>query len=183
MDVERCDMEGLLVIRPAFFGDARGFFMETWQQRRYADAGLPETFVQDNVSFSRLDTLRGIHLQSPHPQGKLVSVLQGEVYDVAVDLRRGSPTFARWHGVSLSSDNHTQFYVPPGFGHAFVVRSETALFAYKCTELYHPVDELTIVWDDPDIGIRWPVEAPILSEKDRRGLRLRDVPPERWLPG
>lgn len=179
MNVIRCELDGLLAIEPNVFGDARGFFLETWNQRRYAEAGLAVHFVQDNLSFSRCGTLRGLHFQNPSPQGKLVSVLTGEVFDVAVDLRRSSPTFGRWHGITLSEENRRQFYVPPGFAHGFVVVSETALFHYKCTELYSPKDELTLRWDDPQIGIRWPIENPVLSAKDTAGRLLRDLPPER----
>jgi dTDP-4-dehydrorhamnose 3,5-epimerase len=182
MKITRCELEDLLVIEPRVFGDARGFFMETWNQRQYAAAGLEMTFVQDNLSFSRQSTLRGLHYQNPSPQGKLVSVLQGEVFDVAVDLRRSSPTFGRWHGLTLSSENKLQFYIPAGFAHGFLVLSGTAMFHYKCTEFYLPAGEMTIRWDDPDIGIRWPINRPTLSEKDARGLRLREVPAERLFP-
>lgn len=179
MKVTACDIAGLLVIEPKVFGDARGFFLETWNEQRYREAGLDARFVQDNLSLSRRGTLRGLHFQNPHAQGKLVSVIEGEVFDVAVDLRRSSPTFGRWHGVNLSGQNRLQFYVPPGFAHGFVVLSESALFAYKCTELYSPRDEVTLLWDDPDVGVRWPVSEPVLSEKDKKGLRLCELPPER----
>jgi dTDP-4-dehydrorhamnose 3,5-epimerase len=182
MNVLRCELEGLLIIEPKVFGDARGFFMETWNQRRYAEAGLTLEFVQDNLSLSRRGILRGLHFQNPGAQGKLVAVLQGEVFDVAVDIRRASATFGRWHGLVLSAENKRQFFVPPGFAHGFVVLSETALFAYKCTEYYSPQHELTIAWNDPDIAVRWPVETPLLSEKDSRGLRLRDAPADRLFP-
>jgi dTDP-4-dehydrorhamnose 3,5-epimerase len=182
MKLIRCQLEGLLIIEPKVFGDARGFFLETWNQHRYAEAGLGVAFVQDNVSLSRRGTLRGLHFQNPASQGKLVSVLDGEVFDVAVDLRRSSPTFGRWHGLTLSSTNKQQFFIPPGFAHGFVVLSEAALFHYKCTEFYAPASELTIRWNDPAIGIEWPIKAPTLSEKDARGLNLRDVPPERLFP-
>lgn len=179
MNVLRCEIPGLLVIEPKVFGDARGFFLETWNRRRYQEAGLDADFVQDNLSFSARNTLRGLHLQNPNPQGKLVQVLQGEVFDVAVDLRRSSKTFGKWQGVTLSGENKRQFYVPPGFGHGFAVLSETALFQYKCTAFYSPQDELSIRWDDPDIGIQWPIKTPLLSERDAKGLFLRQVPPER----
>jgi len=179
MNVIAVELRGLLIIEPKVFGDARGFFMETWNDRRYREAGLDARFVQDNLSFSRRGALRGLHFQNPAPQGKLVSVLEGEVFDVAVDLRRSSPTFGKWHGLTLSSENKRQFFVPPGFAHGFAVMSDKALFHYKCTELYSPGNELTIRWDDPDVGIRWPLQNPTLSEKDARGLRLRDVPEER----
>lgn len=169
----------LLLLEPRAFGDARGFFYECWNQRKYADAGLPSEFVQDNVSFSGRGILRGLHVQNPHSQGKLVQVLQGEVFDVAVDIRQHSPTFGRWHGITLSSENKHQFWIPPGFAHGFCVTSETALFHYKCTDYYSPADELTVLWNDPDIGIRWPTANPILSAKDEKGLPLKEVPPER----
>jgi dTDP-4-dehydrorhamnose 3,5-epimerase len=179
MKVVRCDIAGLLIVEPKVFGDARGFFMETWHEQRYREAGLDLHFVQDNLSSSRRGTLRGLHFQNPHSQGKLVSVIEGEVFDVAVDLRRSSPTFGRWHGVNLSAQNRLQFFVPPGFAHGFAVLSETALFAYKCTEFYSPNDELTLLWNDPDVGVRWPVSDPALSEKDKKGLRLRELPTDR----
>lgn len=179
MNVIAVELRGLLIIEPKVFGDTRGFFMETWNDQRYREAGLEARFVQDNLSFSRRGALRGLHFQNPMPQGKLVSVLEGEVFDVAVDLRRSSPTFGKWHGLTLSSENKRQFFVPPGFAHGFAVMSETALFHYKCTEVYSPGNELTIRWDDPDVGIRWPLQSPTLSEKDARGLRLGDVPKER----
>ena len=179
MNVITCDIPGLLVIEPKVFGDARGFFMETWNRERYCEAGLDWNFVQDNVSLSRRGILRGLHFQNPAPQGKLVFVLQGEVFDVAVDIRRSSPTFGRWHGLHLSGDNKRQFFIPPGFAHGFAVLSETALFAYKCTEFYTPQHEHAVAWNDPDIGIKWPLELPQLSEKDARAPRLKDIPRER----
>jgi dTDP-4-dehydrorhamnose 3,5-epimerase len=179
MKVTHCDIAGLLIIEPKVFGDARGFFMETWHEQRYREAGLDMRFVQDNLSLSRRGTLRGLHFQNPRSQGKLVSVIEGEVFDVAVDLRRSSPTFGRWHGVNLSAQNRLQFFVPPGFAHGFAVLSETALFAYKCTELYSPKDEMTLLWEDSDVGVQWPVSEPALSEKDKKGLRLRDLPADR----
>ncbi len=182
MNITRFDIEGLMLIEPKVFGDARGFFYESWNERRYREAGIAAAFVQDNLSFSRRGALRGLHFQNPTPQAKLVTVLQGEVFDVAVDIRRGSPTFGRWHGVNLSADNKRQFFVPVGFAHGFAVLSETALFAYKCTDFYSPLNEGTVAWDDPDIGIRWPVTNPVLSDKDQRGMRLKDVPPGKLFP-
>ena len=179
MKVLTCPIPGLLIIEPRVFGDARGFFVETWNRRRYGEAGLDADFVQDNVSFSCRGTLRGLHFQNPNPQGKLLQVLAGEVFDVAVDIRRGSATFGKWHGLVLSGENKRQFYVPPGFAHGFVVLSETALFQYKCTEFYSPKDEMAIRWDDPDIGIEWPVQQPLLSERDAKALPLSATPPER----
>jgi len=179
MKVIRCELEGLLIIEPDVFGDTRGFFMETWNRRRYAEVGLELGFVQDNISVSRRGALRGLHFQNPNSQGKLVSVLQGEVFDVAVDLRQSSPTFGRWHGLNLSSENKLQFFVPPGFAHGFAVLSDTAMFHYKCTDFYSPRDEMTIHWDDPEIGIEWPVANPTLSGKDLNSLRLSEVPKDR----
>jgi dTDP-4-dehydrorhamnose 3,5-epimerase len=179
MNVQRCPLQGLLIIEPKVFGDARGFFLETWNRARYREAGLDADFVQDNISFSRRGILRGLHFQNPKPQGKLLQVLQGEVFDVAVDARRSSPTFGKWHGLMLSAENKQQFYIPPGFAHGFAVVSETALFHYKCTEFYSPEDEMTIRWDDPAIGIRWPIKEPLLSKRDAKGLSLHDTPPER----
>jgi dTDP-4-dehydrorhamnose 3,5-epimerase len=179
MNTVRCDIPGLLVIEPKIFGDGRGFFLETYQRGRYHAAGIDREFVQDNLSFSRRGILRGLHMQNPEPQGKLVTVLEGEVYDVAVDLRRASPTFGRWHALTLSGDTKRQFYIPPGFAHGFQVLSETALFFYKCTALYAPQHELTVRWDDPDLAIPWPLPDPVVSAKDAAGLRLRDVPPYR----
>lgn len=175
MQVIGTSLPGVLIIEPKVFGDARGFFVETFQAERYAEAGIPGPFVQDNLSFSQHGVLRGLHLQHPHDQGKLVYVLQGEVFDVAVDVRVGSPSFGRWAGAVLTGENKRQLYIPPGFAHGFCVTSEAALFTYKCTEVYHPETELSIAWDDPAIGIEWPVGAPVLSEKDRRAPRLKDV--------
>jgi len=168
-----------MLIAPKVFGDHRGYFQESWNRKTFAEAGLRLDFVQDNLSFSRRGILRGLHFQNPNGQGKLVHVLQGEVYDVAVDIRRGSPTFGRSFGARLSADNHLQMYVPPGFAHGFSVLSETALFAYKCTEFYDPAAEHSLRFDDPDLGIPWPLEqAPTLSAKDQAAHRLKDFPPE-----
>jgi dTDP-4-dehydrorhamnose 3,5-epimerase len=169
----------VLLIEPDVFGDERGYFCESWQKKRYAEMGLAADFVQDNVSFSQRNILRGLHVQHPYAQGKLVHVLQGEVFDVAVDIRQNSPDFGRWVGVYLSAENHHQLYVPPGFAHGFCVTSETALFVYKCTELYHPETELSIAWNDPDLGIEWPVTQPNLSKKDQDGWLLNDIPAAR----
>ncbi len=166
MNVTSCDLAGLLLIEPDVFGDNRGFFLESWNRQRYREAGIAHDFVQDNFSLSGRGTLRGLHFQNPAAQGKLVSVWQGEVWDVAVDIRRQSPTFRRWFGATLSAENKRQLYVPPGFAHGFVVVSETALFHYKCTELYSPKNEMGFRWDDPAIGIKWPVTNPILSKRD-----------------
>jgi dTDP-4-dehydrorhamnose 3,5-epimerase len=179
MKVIETELPGVVIVEPRVFQDPRGFFMESWNQRRYADAGLPAEFVQDNLSYSARGVLRGLHFQNPRAQGKLVHVLQGEVFDVAVDIRRGSSTFGRWTGVTLSGGNKRQFYIPEGFAHGFCVTSETALFAYKCTDFYAPEDEGTILWNDPDVGIEWPVDEPLVSEKDARGSRLSDIPADR----
>ena len=182
MNVLTCDIAGLLILEPQVFGDARGFFLETYNERRYREAGLDAAFVQDNLSFSRRGILRGLHFQNPNPQGKLLQVWQGEVFDVAVDVRRSSPTFGKWHGLVLSAENKRQFYIPPGFAHGFLVTSETALFHYKCTELYSPKDEMAIRWDVPAIGIEWPMKDPLLSERDNKALLLSDAPPDRLFP-
>lgn len=179
MNVIRCQLEGLLLVEPKVFGDSRGFFMESWNQNRYEAAGLTASFVQDNFSFSRRGALRGLHFQNPSPQGKLVSVLEGEVFDVAVDLRRKSSTFGKAETIRLSGENKRQFYVPPGFAHGFLVLSETALFHYKCTAFYSPKDEMTLLWNDPELAIDWPLQNPTLSEKDSRGLPLRELPVDR----
>jgi dTDP-4-dehydrorhamnose 3,5-epimerase len=170
------------IIEPRVFGDPRGYFMETYQRRRYAEAGIDGDFVQDNISFSRQRTLRGLHFQHPRGQGKLVQVMEGEIFDVAVDVRRGSPTFGRSVTVILSAENHRQLFIPRGFAHGFCVLSPTALFMYKCSDDYAPEHESGIIWDDPDLDIAWPEAAPLLSEKDRAFPRLRDIAPERLPP-
>lgn len=180
MRVIETELPGVLIVEPRVFGDERGFFLETWQRERYAAAGIPPGMVQDNQSLSRRGVLRGLHIQHPHAQGKLVQVFTGEVFDVAVDLRRGSPSFGRWVGVTLSGEDKRQLWVPPGFAHGFLVTSETALFAYKCSDYYHPETELSLRWDDPEIGIRWPLDGPPeLSTKDQEAPTLAEVPPER----
>ncbi len=181
MRVSETALSGVLIIEPRVFEDARGFFLETWQQARYRECGLPAHFVQDNLSSSMRGTLRGLHFQNPNAQGKLVYVLQGEVFDVAVDIRVGSPTFGRWVGVVLSENNRRQLYIPEGFAHGFCVLSETALFAYKGTDFYTPQAERGILWNDPDIGIGWPIRTPLLSAKDAAYPMLREMPLE-WLP-
>jgi dTDP-4-dehydrorhamnose 3,5-epimerase len=178
MKVTQSALLGVRVVELRVFRDERGYFLETWSEERYAAAGIDARFVQDNLSYSRGGVLRGLHFQEPHAQGKLVSVLRGEVFDVAVDVRVGSPTFGRWEGFTLSAENGRQLYLPPGFAHGFVVTSEDALFAYKCTDYYHPGAERTLLWSDPELGIEWPVESPLVSPKDRGGLPLREVPPE-----
>ncbi len=182
MKTIKTDIPGVLLIEPKVFGDDRGWFVETWQQERYAEHGMPGSFVQDNQAFSQRGVLRGLHLQHPHGQGKLVQVISGEVFDVAVDVRRGSPYFGRWVGANLSGENKHQFYVPEGFAHGYCVLSEEALFSYKCTDNYHPETQFSIRWNDPDLGIEWPLtENPILSDKDRDAPYLRDLP-EDMLP-
>jgi dTDP-4-dehydrorhamnose 3,5-epimerase len=168
-------LEGVVIVEPRFFGDHRGFFMETYHQNRYKEAGIPVSFVQDNISFSVQGTLRGLHYQHPHGQAKLVQVLQGEIYDVAVDIRHGSPDFGCWTGVTLSADNQRQLYIPEGFAHGFCVLSETALFAYKCSDFYAPEAERGICWNDPDLGIEWPVADPVLSDRDRTYHQLKEI--------
>ena len=179
MKVITTPIPGLLVVEPTVFVDERGFFFETFSQERYREAGVNGDFVQDNISFSEYGVLRGLHFQNPNPQGKLVYVLEGEVFDVAVDIRRGSPTFGKWHGEIISAADKRQFWVPPGFAHGFCVVSKTALFAYKCTDLYSPDCEGAIRWDDPAIGIDWPVEAPKLSGKDLAAPLLSEIDPEK----
>lgn len=176
MKIAESPLADTVLIEPRVFEDPRGFFYETWQRQRYADAGVDVDFVQDNLSRSSRGVLRGLHYQHPHGQGKLVYVLEGEVFDVAVDIRRGSPNFGRWAGVTLSSANRRQFYIPPGFAHGFCVVSETALFTYKCSEYYHPETDHSIAWNDPAIGIDWPFDDPELSAKDAAGIRLADMP-------
>ncbi|MGZ8226048.1 MAG: dTDP-4-dehydrorhamnose 3,5-epimerase [Methylococcaceae bacterium] len=176
MQVIKTDLPGVLIIEPKVFGDERGFFMETWNQERYAASVTSESFVQDNVSFSRKGVLRGLHFQKVNPQGKLVYVLQGEVFDVALDTRVGSPTFGQWASVVLSSENKRQFFIPAGFAHGFCVTSDTALFAYKCTDKYNPQSEGSVLWNDPDLNIPWPVSEPELSAKDAQGVKLADFP-------
>ena len=167
MKVTQLDIAGVLLIEPTVFRDPRGLFCETFHVHRYAEAGITELFVQDNYSRSIRGTLRGLHYQDPHAQGKLVMVLDGSVYDVVVDIRRGSPTFGKWHGLELSADNSRQLYVPPGCAHGFCVISQEAAFLYKCTDFYSPKNERGIIWNDPTLAISWPVSAPILSLKDQ----------------
>jgi len=176
MNVVRTKLNDCVIIEPQVFGDERGFFLETFQTDRYAElAGITLPFVQDNHSRSSKAVLRGLHYQKTKPQGKLVRVVRGEVYDVAVDIRQGSPTFGQWEGVILSEENKTQFWVPPGFAHGFLVLSDTADFEYKCTDYYYPSDEGSIMWDDPDLNISWPIKYPKLSDKDSKAPRLVDL--------
>jgi dTDP-4-dehydrorhamnose 3,5-epimerase len=175
MKVTTTTIPGVLLITPKVFGDSRGFFLETWNQARYAEAGIPGPFVQDNHSHSAKGVLRGLHFQKKFPQGKLVSVTRGTVFDVAVDIRKDSPSFGQWVGVTLSADDHQQFYVPPHLAHGFCVLSETADFHYKCTDYYHPEDEGCIRWDDPDLDIQLPIAKPELSAKDAKASYLKDL--------
>jgi dTDP-4-dehydrorhamnose 3,5-epimerase len=176
MIVTKTKLDGCVIIEPKVFGDERGFFLETFQAERYASlAGISSPFVQDNHSRSSKGILRGLHFQKTKPQGKLVRVVRGEVYDVAVDIREGSATFGEWEGVILSEDNKKQFWVPPGFAHGFVVLSDTADFEYKCTDYYDPSDEGSILWSDPDLNIPWPIANPVLSTKDESAKRLVDL--------
>jgi len=180
MNVIETAIPGVLIVEPKVFGDERGYFLETWQRERYAAIGIPANLVQDNQAYSRQGVLRGLHLQHPHAQGKLVQVMRGEVFDVAVDVRCDSPWFGRWVGVLLSGENKRQFWVPPGFAHGYYVTSEEALFTYKCSDYYHPENELSVAWNDPAIGIEWPlIGDPVLSTKDAAALRLSDIPPQR----
>ena len=176
MNVEQTKLEGVLLVTPKVFGDDRGFFMETYNQAKALELGLPSQFVQDNHSKSSKGVLRGLHYQNPKWQGKLVRVVQGEIFDVAVDVRHDSPTFGEWVGAYLNDENKQQLYVPEGFAHGFVVTSATAEVVYKCTSLYAPEQEGSILWNDPDIGIDWPLDSPLLSDKDSKAQRLKDIP-------
>jgi len=177
--VVETNLPSCVIIEPAIFGDDRGFFFETWNADRYRQLGLPDKFVQSNVSSSARGVLRGLHYQWPNPQGKLVSVLEGEVYDVAVDIRRGSPTFGRWAAVILSAENKRQFWIPEGFAHGFAVLSERAIFSYLCTAQYDGSADAGVRWDDAAIGIDWPIDSPVLSEKDGKAPFLADVAEDR----
>jgi dTDP-4-dehydrorhamnose 3,5-epimerase len=178
MIVKETPLAGLLVIEPMVFRDGRGLFWETYHARRYAEAGITGPFVQDNASHSAKGTLRGLHYQLKRPQGKLVWVVRGEVFDVAVDIRKSSPTFGKWHGERLSGEEPKQLYIPPGFAHGFCVLSESADFLYKCTNFYAPEDERGILWSDPTIGIDWPITEPLLSSKDQRFPTLGTALPD-----
>ncbi|MFP4310269.1 MAG: dTDP-4-dehydrorhamnose 3,5-epimerase [Desulfococcaceae bacterium] len=179
MKVTSFPIAGLLLLEPTVHGDPRGFFMETFHAARYREAGISAAFVQDNLSRSSRGVLRGLHFQVRRPQAKLIQALQGEIYDVAVDLRRDSATFGKWAGVSLSERNHHQFFIPEGFAHGFCVVGDSALVAYKCSTLYDPDDEAGIFWADPDLAIQWPTAAPAVSEKDARLPRLSECPADR----
>ena len=168
--IVQCPIAGLYEIQPKVFSDNRGYFFESWSQRDFAAAGITYNFVQDNQSKSSKGVLRGLHFQKNHPQGKLVRVLSGEVFDVAVDIRKNSASYGKWYGVVLSAERQNQFFISPGFAHGFLVLSDEAVFAYKCTDFYHPEDEGGIMWNDPSIGIDWPkVDVPyVFSEKDTK---------------
>jgi dTDP-4-dehydrorhamnose 3,5-epimerase len=175
VNVVPTELPGVLILEPRVFGEPRGWFMESWNAARYASHGIPTTFVQDNVSYSVPGVLRGLHYQLPNAQGKLVSVLEGEVYDVAVDIRRDSPTFGRSVGVVLSGDNHRQLWIPEGFAHGFYV-TKPAIFFYKVTAPYDPKAERSVLWSDADLALAWPGRDPLLSDKDARAPRLKDIP-------
>lgn len=175
MKIVKTDLEGVVIVEPKVFGDHRGFFMETYSREKYVEHNIPVEFVQDNVSFSRKGILRGLHYQLHHPQAKLVQVLKGEVFDVAVDIRVGSPQFGQWVGQYLSEDNKRQLYIPKGFAHGFCVTSDSALFHYKCSDYYDPTDEYGILWSDKDLNICWPSTDPALSDKDKHYRMLKDA--------
>lgn len=179
MEIIKTDLPGVVHIHPNVFGDDRGFFMETYSETRYKEMGIDYTFVQDNHSRSAHGVLRGLHYQLNHPQGKLVRVVNGVVFDVAVDIRRGSPTYGKAAWAILSSGMKNQFWVPPGFAHGFCVLSESADFEYKCTDFYHPEDEGSVLWNDPDLQIPWPVDKPLLSSKDSEAMCLKDIAAEK----
>jgi dTDP-4-dehydrorhamnose 3,5-epimerase len=179
MNVVATELSGVLILEPRRFYDDRGFFFESYSEVSFGKAGLPSRFGQDNISFSESGVLRGLHYQLPNPQGKLCSVLRGEVFDVAVDIRKGSPTFGQWIGVTLSFENGRQIYIPPGFAHGFLVTGDCAVFHYKCTAFYDPKSEGSIAWNDPEINIRWPRDDVRLSSKDRAAPRLAELPESR----
>jgi dTDP-4-dehydrorhamnose 3,5-epimerase len=176
MKIESLEIPDVKLIKPRVFPDARGFFMQTYHEKQYRETGIDVRFVQDNWSRSTKGVLRGLHYQLKNPQDKLVSVIRGEVFDVAVDIRQGSPTFGKWIGAILSETNHHQLFVPKGFAHGFCVLSDEVDFVYKCSDFYTPGDEYAIRWDDPEIGIRWPLQNVILADKDGKAPLLKDVP-------
>lgn len=176
MKIIQTEIPGVVLLEPRIFSDSRGFFLETYNERSFAAMGIAERFVQDNQSYSKQGVLRGLHVQVEQAQGKLVRVVAGEVFDVAVDLRRGSETFGKWTGAQLSSTNHYMIWIPKGFAHGFYTLSETAEVAYKVTEFYAPQHERTLLWNDPEVAIQWPLKGePILSDKDSAGMRLKDL--------
>ena len=182
MIITETRLPGVLLIEPKVFGDRRGYFMETFRNHEFAKAGITVDFVQDNLSFSQQGTLRGLHYQHPNDQGKLIQVLIGEIVDVALDIRIGSPTFGQWVAETLSAENHRSLFIPSGFAHGFCVVSETAMSFYKCSDYYAPEHEGGVLWNDPALGIPWPVEEPLLSDKDRQWPELKDIEPHK-LPG
>ncbi len=175
MEFQNTALDGVILVRPTVHGDGRGFFVETYHQERYVDGGITERFVQDNHSRSKGRTLRGLHAQLLRPQGKLVRAIEGEIFDIAVDVRRGSPTFGKWVGEVLSAENFHQLYVPPGFLHGFCVLSDSAQVEYKVTTFYDSADEYGVIWNDPDIAIEWPLEDPLLSDRDHAAPSLREI--------
>jgi dTDP-4-dehydrorhamnose 3,5-epimerase len=177
MKIIDTELAGVRIIEPDVFPDDRGFFLETYHKERYNAFGIRTDFVQDNLSYSIKGTLRGIHFQHPHAQAKLVYVIAGEIFDVAVDVRKDSSTFGKWEGIILSGENHRQMYIPQGFGHGFCVLSDTVYFSYKCSDFYTPEDEGGILWSDPEIAIQWPVMNPIISEKDKKLPLLKEINP------
>jgi dTDP-4-dehydrorhamnose 3,5-epimerase len=177
------DIEGLVIIEPDVHRDTRGFFVESYHAEKYRKGGVDAVFVQDNQSKSAKNTLRGLHGQFRHPQGKLIRVIEGEIYDVAVDIRRDSPTFGRHVAVTLSADNFLQFFVPPRFAHGFCVLSDVAQIEYKCTDFYRPDDEFSIAWNEPEFGIPWPLSSPFLSDRDRKAPSLAELTGRLWEPG
>lgn len=184
MEINKTKIPGVLLLEPKVHGDARGFFFEVWKKDRYESAGVTWDMLQDNVSFSAKGVLRGLHFQHPRAQGKMVTTLEGAIYDVVVDIRKGSPTYGQWLGFDLSSENRHQLWVPPGLAHGFCVTSPTALVSYKCSQYYFPEDEVSLLWNDPTLSIPWPIEAgqePSLSAKDRVGIPLKELPSERLL--
>lgn len=179
MIVSKLGLEGVLLVEPRVFRDPRGSFLEAWNESAYEAAGIRARFVQDNVSHSIKGVVRGLHYQHPHPQAKLVTVLRGEVFDVVVDIRRGSPTFGQWEGVTLNAERPRFLLIPEGFAHGFAVTSDEAVFSYKCTDFYRPECDGGLLWDDPALGITWPVTCPLLSQKDRDAPRLSEIPTDR----
>lgn len=175
MEILKSSIPEVIVIAPPVFTDSRGYFLETYQQKKYAELGIPKPFVQDNQSYSTKNVLRGLHFQLRYPQGKLVRVTQGTVFDVAIDIRKNSPTFGKWHGEILSAENHKQMYIPENFAHGFCVLSDSAEFLYKCTDFYVPGDEGGLIWNDPQLGIKWPIDLPILSDKDAALPQIADI--------
>lgn len=177
--VSPTSLSGALLLEPAVFGDSRGFVFEAWNKKKFEELGIHASFVQDNVSSSEHGVIRGFHFQNPNAQGKLITVLKGEVFDVAVDLRKSSPTFGQWTSFVLSEENKKIAYIPAGFAHGYAVTGEKALFHYKCTDFYAPQAEICLRWDDPQLKIKWPLQNPSLSERDKRGLMLAEIPKDR----